>query len=127
LTYKRKNRYNSNGIGGLYDLPRVPHTIKYKIDTATEETILDLRLKRFGSNRIRFRLQRLGVYLSSRTIYKILKRHSLNILKCKIKKGGYRRFAMKHPNDIVQMDILGPFYISQSSMTCHVVVSYLLY
>ena len=56
-----------------------------KVDTATEETILDLRLKRFGCNRIRFRLKRLGVYLSSRTIYKILKRHCLNILKCKIK------------------------------------------
>ena len=45
---------------------RVPHTIKYKVDTATKETILDLRLKRFGSNRIRFRLKRLGVYLSSK-------------------------------------------------------------
>nr|MDQ6865767.1 hypothetical protein [Thermoproteota archaeon] len=49
------------------------------------------------------------------TIYKILKRHCLNILKCKIKNGKYSRFAMKHPNDMVQMDILGPFYIHQSS------------
>jgi len=67
-------------------------------------------LKRFGCNRIRFRLKRLGVYLSSRTICKILKRHCLNILRCKIKNRKYRRFAMKHPNDMVQMDILGPFY-----------------
>ncbi|MGB8936371.1 MAG: hypothetical protein WCC17_14845, partial [Candidatus Nitrosopolaris sp.] len=81
----------------------------------TEETILDLRLKRFGCNRIRFRLKRLGVYLSSRTIYKVLKRHCLNILKCKIKNRKYKRFAKKHPNDMVQMDILGPFYIRQSS------------
>jgi hypothetical protein len=52
-------------------------------------------LKRFGCNRIRFRLKRLGVYLSSRTIYKILKRHYLlNILRCKIKNSKYRRFAM---------------------------------
>jgi len=50
--YKWINRYNNNGIGGLYDLPRVPHTMKHKIDKATEETILNLRLKRFGCNRI---------------------------------------------------------------------------
>src|SRR5439155_9727993 len=92
--------YDNNGIDGLHDLSRVPRTIKYKVDTATEETILDLRLKRFGCNRIRFWLQRLGVYLSSRTMYKILKRHSLNILKCKIKNRKYSRFAMKNANDI---------------------------
>jgi len=91
-------------MAGLYDLSRVPHTIKYKINVTTEETILKLRLKRLGCNRIRLRLRRLGVYLSSRTIYKILKRHSLNTLRCKIKNRKYRRFAMKHPNDMVQMD-----------------------
>lgn len=123
--YKRKNRYDNNCIDGLHDLSRVPRTIKYKVDTATEETILDLRLKRFGCNRIRFRLKRLGVYLSSRTIYKILKRHCLNILKCKIKNTKYRRFAMKHPNDMmVQMDILGPFYIHhQSSARNYIIIS----
>ena len=59
--YKWKNRYDNNGIDSVHDLSRVPRTIKYKVDTATEETILDLRLKRFGCNRIRFMLQRLGV------------------------------------------------------------------
>ena len=121
--YKWKNRYDNNsGIDGLHDLSRVPHTIKYKVDTATEETILDLRLKRFGCNRIMFRLKRLGVCLSTRTIYKILKRHSLNILKSKVKNRKYRRFAMKHPNDMmVQMDILGPFYIHQSSARNYII------
>lgn len=119
--YKWKNRYDNSGIDGLHDLSRVPHTIKYKVDTATEETILDLRLKRFGCNRIRFRLKRLGVCLSTRTIYKILKRHSLNILKSKVKNRKYRRFAMKHPNDMVQMDILGPFYIRQSNARNYII------
>ena len=119
--YKWKNRYHNDGINGLRDLYRVPRTINYKADTATEETILDLRLKRFGCSRIRFRLKRLGVYLSSRTIYKVLKRHCLNILKCKIKNTKYRRFAMKHPNDMVQMDILGPFYIRQSSARNYII------
>jgi transposase len=120
--YKWKNRYDNSGIDGLHDLSRVPYTIKYKVDTATEETILDLRLKRFGCNRIMFRLKRLGVCLSTRTIYKILKRHSLNILKSKVKNRKYRRFAMKHPNDMmVQMDILGPFYIHQSSARNYII------
>jgi putative transposase len=83
--YKWKNRYFNDRIDGPRDLSRVPRTMNYKVDTAREEAILDLRLKRFGCSRIRFRLKRLGVYLSSRTIYKVLKRHCVNMLKCKIK------------------------------------------
>ena len=83
--YKWKNRYLQKGIEGLSDLSRRPHTIKYnKVTSEIHETILDLRLtKRFGCNRIKFRLRRIiGLSLSTRTIYKILKRHGLNILKC---------------------------------------------
>ena len=83
---------------------------------------LDLRLeKRFGCNRIRFRLKRIGVSLSSRTIYKILKRHGLNVLNCKIKNRNYRRFTMKHPNEMVQMDILGPFYLRHSNQGNYII------
>lgn len=116
--YKWKNRYKQKGIEGLSDLSRRPHTIKYnKVTSQIQETILDLRLtKRFGCNRIKFRLKRIiGISLSTRTIYKILKRHGLNILKCRTKIRRYRRFAMKHPNDMLQMDILGPFYLNNSS------------
>jgi transposase InsO family protein len=115
--YKWKNRYKQEGIDGLSDLSRRPYNIKYKkITSEMQETILDLRLtKRFGCSRIKFRLKRIiGLSLSTRTIYKILKRYGLNILKCKYKRR-YKRFAMKHPNDMVQMDILGPFYLSNSS------------
>src|SRR5215831_7956293 len=90
-----------------------------KVTSEIQETILDLRLtKRFGCNRIKFRLRRtIGLSLSTRTIYKILKRHGLNILKCR--RRGYKRFAMKHPNDMLQMDILGPFYLSNSKELHH--------
>jgi transposase len=116
--YKWKKRYKQKGIDGLSDLSRRPHNIMYrKVTSETEETILDLRLtKRVGCNRIKFRLKRvIGLSLSTRTIYKVLKRHGLNIIKCQYKKRSYKRFAMKHPNDMVQMDILGPFYLSNSS------------
>ena len=106
------------GMWGLLDNSRRPHNIKYKkITSEIQETILDLRLsKRFGCNRIKFRLRKVvGISLSTRTIYKILKRHSLNILTCKAKIRSYKRFVMKHPNEMVQMDILGPFYLSNSS------------
>ncbi|MGH9977950.1 MAG: helix-turn-helix domain-containing protein [Nitrososphaeraceae archaeon] len=115
--YKWKNRYKQKGIDGLSDLSRRPHNIKYKkITSEMQETILDLRLtKRFGCSRIKFRLKRfIGLSLSTRTIHKILKRYGLNILTCQYKRR-YKRFAMKHPNDMVQMDILGPFYLSNSS------------
>lgn len=116
--YKWKNRYKQKGIDGLSDLSRRPHTIKYnkKITSEVEETILDLRLtKRFGCSRIKFRLRKaLRISLSTRTIYKMLKRHGLNILRCQYRKRRYKRFALKHPNDMVQMDILGPFYTNNS-------------
>jgi transposase len=76
--YKWKNRYKHNGMEGLADLPWRPHNIKCKkITPEVEETMLDLRItKRFGCRRIKFRLKRtMGLSLSTRTIYKMLKRH----------------------------------------------------
>ena len=122
--YKWNNRYKQKGIEGLLDVSKRPHTLKYKkITPEIEDTILDLRLtKRFGCNRIKFRLKRIiGISLSTRTIYKILKRHCLNILKCQTKVRRYKRFAMKHPNDMVQLDILGPFYLSNSSQRNYII------
>jgi transposase InsO family protein len=122
--YKWNNRYKQKGIEGLSDISRRPHNIKYKkVTSEIQETVLDLRLtKRFGCNRIKFRLKRIiGLSLSTRTIYRILKRHGLNVLKCKAKIRTYKRFSMRHPNDMVQMDILGPFYLSNSSKRNYII------
>ncbi|HEX7033766.1 MAG TPA: IS481 family transposase [Nitrososphaera sp.] len=120
--YKWKKRYLARGIDGLKDLSRRPHdTTKQKVTPELEQTILGLRLdSRFGTARIKFRLKRLGVSLSSRTVYKVLKRHGLNRLSCKLERK-YRRFSKKHPNDMVQMDILGPFYLSNSSIKNYII------
>ena len=58
--YKWNNRYKQKGIEGLSDLSTRPHKINYrKITSELEEIILDLRLsKRFGCNKIRFRLRK---------------------------------------------------------------------
>lgn len=41
----------------------------------------------------------------------MLDKHGFNILKCQFKRRECKRFAIKNPNDMVQMDILGPFYL----------------
>ena len=68
--YKWNNRYNQKGIDGLSDLSKRPHNIKYRnITSEIQETIVDLRLtKRFGCNRIKFRLRR-TIGLSKYTNY----------------------------------------------------------
>jgi transposase len=66
--YKWNNRYKRKGIEGLSDSSRRPHNIKYKkITSEVQEIIFDLRLsKRFGCNRIKFRLRKVvGISLST--------------------------------------------------------------
>jgi transposase InsO family protein len=114
--YKWKRRYDAYGIDGLKDQSRKPHNIKnVKVTEELEKIVLELRLNnRFGPMRIRFRLKRkYGVSLGTKTIYNILKIHKLNVLSVKLKRK-YKRFEMKHPNELVQMDTKGPFYLKAS-------------
>ena len=114
--YKWKRRYDADGIDGLKNQSRKPHNIKnVKVTEELEKIVLELRLNnRFGPMRIRFRLKRkYGVSLGTKTIYNILKIHKLNVLSVKLKRK-YKRFEMKHPNELVQMDTKGPFYLKAS-------------
>ena len=114
--YKWKRRYDTYGIDGLKNQSRKPHNIKnLKVTEELEKLVLELRLNnRFGPMRIRFRLKRkYGVSLGPKTIYNLLKRHKLNVLSVKLKRK-YKRFEMKHPNELVQMDTKGPFYLKAS-------------
>ena len=104
--YKWNRRYDAYGIDGLKNQSRKPHTIKnVKVTEELEKIVLELRLNnRFGPMRIRFRLKRkYGVKLGTKTIYNILKIHKLNVLSVKLKRK-YKRFEMKRPNELVQMD-----------------------
>jgi transposase InsO family protein len=114
--YKWKRRYDTYGIDGLKNQSRKPHNIiNLKVTEELEKLVLELRLNnRFGPMRIRFRLKRkYGVSLGTKTIYNLLKRHKLNVLAVKLKRK-YKRFEMKHPNELVQMDTKGPFYLKAS-------------
>ena len=114
--YKWKRRYDTYDIDGLKNQSRKPHNIKnLKVTEELEKLVLELRLNnRFGPMRIRFRLKRkYGVSLGTKTIYNLLKRHKLNVLAVKLKRK-YKRFEMKHPNELVQMDTKGPFYLKAS-------------
>ena len=114
--YKWKRRYDAYGVDGLKNQSRKPHNIKnLKVTEELEKLVLELRLNnRFGPMRIRFRLKRkYGVSLGTKTIYNLLKRHKLNVLAVKLKRK-YKRFEMKHPNELVQMDTKGPFYLKAS-------------
>jgi transposase InsO family protein len=114
--YKWKRRYDAYGIDGLKNHSRKPHNIKnVKVTDELEKLVLELRLNnRFGPMRIRFRLKRkYGVSLGTKTIYNLLKIHKLNVLSVKVKRK-YKRFEMKHPNELVQMDTKGPFYLKAS-------------
>ena len=54
-------------------------------------------------------------------MYKILKGRYLNILRCKAKARTCKRFVMKHPNDMLQMYILDPLYLSNSSQRNYII------
>ena len=121
--YKWKRRYDAYGVDGLKNQSRKPHNIKnVKVTEELEKLVLELRLNnRFGPMRIRFRLKRkYGVNLGTKTIYNLLKRHKLNVLAVKLKRK-YKRFEMKHPNELVQMDTKGPFYL-KASRTKHYLI-----
>jgi transposase len=109
--YRWKRRYDAYGLDGLKNQSKRPHNFKnIKVTKELEKIILELRLNnRFGPMRIRFRLKRkYEINLGTKTIYNLLKRHNLNVLSIKLKRK-YKRFEMKHPNELVQMDTKGPF------------------
>ena len=102
-----KRRYNTHGIDRLKNQSRRTHRIKQKkVTEELKKLILELRLNyRFGLMRVKYRLKRkYKVSLSTKTIYKFLKRHKLKVLSIKLIKRKYKRFEMKHPNELVQMD-----------------------
>ena len=78
---KWRKRCEADGVQGLEKQSRKPHAIDRKITTSLEQLILQHRAQNLGPRRIKHRLRRRHhVSLSTRTIYKVLKRNACNTL-----------------------------------------------
>jgi len=101
------SRYEENGVDGLKDISRRPHSSpNTKLNDKCEQLILSMRKERnLGARRMQSELFRLhAIKLSISTIHKVLTNNSVkNIVKLKRKKK-YTRYERPIPGDRVQID-----------------------
>jgi transposase InsO family protein len=100
-------RYNALGEAGLRSKSRCPHSSPLrKITSHMEEWVLELRRKRkLGPRRIRAELLRLhDCRLSTASIWKILKRHEVKLLRRRRLARDAVRFNKPIPGEMVQLD-----------------------
>jgi transposase InsO family protein len=133
--FKWWTRYQDWGPEGLHDLPRVPHTIVNKTNPAIEATILGIRERLeqrdteetkyslIGSPSIAREMRQLG-YLETeipplRTIDRILQRnhqtHPVASIKEEWTRKHYPAPPAVEPNDVQQLDLVGPRYLTGQS------------
>ena len=101
------NRYKENGLDGIKDVSKRPHTSPNgKINLPMEEWILSLRKERkLGARRIQNELLREhSVQLSLASIHKVLTRHNVKPIVFQRKKKDFIRYQRPIPGDRVQMD-----------------------
>jgi transposase InsO family protein len=133
--FKWWNRYQALGPEGLYDLPRVPHTVANKTDPAIEAAIVGIRerLERrdteetkyglVGSPSVAREMGQLDYHQdeipSLRTIDRILQRnhktHPIIQAKEEWTRKHYPAPPAVEPNDVQQMDLVGPRYLTGQS------------
>lgn len=100
-------RYSEEGVNGLQDQSRRPHSSpNRKVGKQEEAWILSYRKRRkLGARRIQNELFREhGCSLALGTIHKILTKHKVKPLKRQRKKADYIRYQRPIPGDRVQMD-----------------------
>jgi transposase InsO family protein len=114
--YKWLRRYQEEGLIGLQDRSRRPHSSPSTTPAAMEEKILALRLRHpsWGGRKIASRLQRKGVtgVPHPSTINDILKRHGMVRRKVRRRRPGHpgRPLITVHsPNDLWAADFKGQF------------------
>ena len=105
--YASGQRYAAQGIEGLRDQSRRPHSSpNIKIGKREEQWILDLRSKRkLGARRIQNELFRhFECSLALASIHKVLVRNDVKPFKKRKKKPEYIRYQRPVPGDRVQLD-----------------------
>ncbi|WPY01889.1 IS481 family transposase domain protein (plasmid) [Candidatus Trichorickettsia mobilis] len=101
-------RYAEEGITGLKELSRKPHSSPKKVSDQQEKLLLSIRNERkLGVKRVQSEIKRLhDISLSLATIHKVFKKNNIPYLQ---KKRHYRkqakRYNCKLPEERVQMDV----------------------
>ena len=119
--YKWLKRHREQGIDGLKDLSRRPHSIPHRTDPDIVKMILSLRRQypRLGGRKIHHMLLHDGIERvpAPSTVTDILRRHGLiDPVEAK-KHKPFKRFEHDHPNQLWQMDFKGHFALDKGR--CH--------
>lgn len=119
--YKWIMRYKKDGLSGLQDYHRRPHSSPSCISSSVEQCIIDLRRQypRLGGRKIHHILRREGIETvpAPSTITDILRRNGLiDPVEAK-KHKAFIRFEHEQPNQLWQMDFKGYFPLDRGN--CH--------
>jgi transposase len=119
--YKWLKRYHEQGVDGLKDVSRKPHSIPHRTSWDIVERILSLRRQypRLGGRKIHYILRRQGLTTvpAASTITDILRRNGfIDPVEAK-KHKPFIRFEREFPNQLWQMDFKGHFPLDRGR--CH--------
>ena len=113
VCYKWIKRFKLQGVEGLKDLSRKPHSSPHKTSPGLEKKVLKLRKENpeWGGRKIRVLLakQNLKATPSANTITAILHRNNLIDLEKSERQKPSQRFEYGSPNELWQMDFKGHF------------------
>ena len=118
--YQYLRRYRAEGVDGLKDRSRRPHSSPGRTAPEMEARIVDLRAAHpWGGRKLARRLQDLGVegVPAVSTVTEVLRRHGKLDPAEAVKHQGFVRFERSTPNDLWQMDFKGHFAMEQGR--CH--------
>jgi transposase InsO family protein len=113
--YAWLRRYEAEGMAGLADKSRRPHTSPNRLPAEMEAMVCDLRQQfpRWGARRISHELRERGVEGAPgrSTVYRVLVRNGLINHEEQRHKRKYRRWQRDAPMQLWQMDIMGGVFL----------------
>ena len=120
--YQLLRRYQAEGVAGLAERSRRPHTSPNRTPAATEARVVALRdaHPRWGGQKLRTRLRGQGVdeVPAASTVTAILDRHGRLDPAESAKHTPWQRFEHAAPNDLWQLDFKGHFPLTTTGR-CH--------
>lgn len=107
-------RYRVEGLAGLQDRSRRPHSSPTRVAAEVEAQICELRRlhPRWGPRRIAFELAQRGAGPGRTTVYRVLVRNGLVRPQPQQHKRVYRRWQRDAPMQLWQLDIMGGVFLA---------------